>query len=280
MKNFLPLLLLIAYSASAFSQSHVWLKGKIGKYPIEMELWRTEQDTEHSLQGKYNYKGKTNSLTLEGNSLGKRVLQLDEYFKKENTGSFYLQMDEKDTLKGKWIAGKKHFDAYLTVSKGNFKDLLSYKNEKLSRLTNEAIEGSYVEEHYFINDMWFTDENPQIEIGYNGGYLIIKEKHKDTLEFSLEKTCGPTYHFATASGKAYRINDSTFQYRSKSDYSDNYCMFQLIQGEKEIRIEQSSSSSACGFGARAYADGTFLKIKNQTPVIKEEFIEGVYDLKE
>lgn len=279
MKNQFFFLILSILSLTSFGQSHVWLKGQIGKYPIEMELWKAD-DAKKSIVGKYNYKGKTNYLNIEGKSYGEGILQLDEYFKKELTGSFYLQMNENDSLKGRWIAGKKYFNAYLTVSKGKFEDLLYHTNEELSKQTNNYIGGSYVEEIHFINDMWFTDKNPQIEIGYNVGYLTIIEKHIDTLNFSLQKVCGPTYHTATASGEAYRINDSTFQYKQKSEYSDEYCMFQLIKKGKEIRIEQSSSSSACGFGARAYADGTFLKIKNKTPQMNEEFIEGVYELED
>lgn len=280
MKNITSLLLLFFFWNISFAEN-VKLIGSIGKYKIEMELSSTGGAEKYNLSGKYNYKGKTASLNIDGNIFGKNILELNEYYKEENTGTFYLEKFN-DSLKGKWIAGKKYYDVWLKIESGDWNQLIATNIDDLNLKTNNNTKGSYIEEHYFLNDMWFTEENPQIEIGFNGGYVMIEEVHKDSILFHLNKTCGPTYHMAYAFGLAHRINDSTFLYQNKDEYSDEMCSFTISINRQEVKIEQSSPSFVCGFGARAYADGTFIKVKNK--IVKQggemPYIKDIYKLEE
>lgn len=260
------LMLLIGLSSVA---QNVILTGFVGKYPIEMELWKVKGN---KIGGKYNYKGKTSFLNLSGSIYDNSILEMEESYGDEQTGTFFVEK-YNDTLKGKWVSGTKWHNTYLLVKKGKLGDLSDNEIEILNKKTNKTITGCYVEDIHFINDMWFNDNNPQIEVGYNGGFIMVKELNKDSIEFTLQKICGPTYHFAFASGIATRINDSTFRYQSQDEYSDDVCEFDItISKDKTITTTQISSTSACGFGARAYADGIFTKIKNGI-VTKEGEIE-------
>lgn len=274
-------LLLTLLSSSLIFGQKIELTGAIGKYKIEMELSKSDSK-EYNVRGKYNYKGKTAYLDLNGNIYDESILQIDESYKGETTGSFYIEKQpNSDTLKGKWIAGKKYYDVYLVLKKGKLTELVDTKITDFNKKTNKSITGCYIEEYHFMNDMWFTEENPQIEIGYNGGYVMLEELDDKTIKFTLQKICGPTYHFASASGEAIKINDSTYSYISKDEYSDDTCSLTITIGDKEIAVRQQSQSFACGFGARAYADGNFLKIKNS--IVKKEdeiFLEDIYKLEE
>lgn len=275
MKHLLLISLMII-SSYVLSQT-VTLTGSIGPYNIEMELSKNLTDSTN-LKGKYNYKGKTAYLSITGNLFNDDVLQLNEYYKNEHTGSFYLQKT-KDSLKGRWIAGKKHYNVGLHIKNNNWESIVSNKVVDLNKKTSNSITGSYVTENYFVNDMWFRDDNPQVEIGFNGGYLILEEIDADTLQFTLQNICGPTYHFASATGKAVRIDKNTFLYSNKSKYSDDTCSFTIEIKNKVAEVKQKTASFACGFGARAYADGTFIKVKNKVPKKEEEFfLEDIFDL--
>ena len=122
-----------------FSNSQeIELKGSIGKYPIEMKIWGMQEGNE-KIHGKYNYKGKTNYLTLKGNTFGQHILQLDEFYQNESTGSFYLEKSS-DTLKGTWIgANKKYFKTWLVLTKGDWNDVVSPPSSELSKKTNNSI---------------------------------------------------------------------------------------------------------------------------------------------
>ncbi len=58
---------------------------------------------------------------------------------------------------------------------------------------SKGVSGGYADETFFINDMWFRDDNPQLEFGFNGGALVLEQIHEDSLKFWVNTISGPTY---------------------------------------------------------------------------------------
>ena len=252
------LILFLITSCTVFSQTKpLHLKGQIGKYKIVMEISSRDYVT-GELAGKYNYKGKTNHLTLTGKTYND-LFVLDESYEGEHTGTFYLDT-KGDSVVGKWIQNETWHEVKLIRTSGDW-DMIHCKSlDEYHMEVNEDLSGVYATESYFINDMWFQEDRPQIEVGYNGGVMILEPIHKDSMRFYIQLICGPTYHFATAGGVAVR-NDSIFIYTNEDG-----CEISIsTQLNNRTVLVVANDSQECGFGARAYMNHSLIKVSNEIP---------------
>lgn len=266
MKIGLFFLMVCGVTQSLFA-TDVITTGKIGNYPIEVTVENVDWVTGEVI-GKYRYQNKTSYLTLAGQLYGSCVY-LEESYHDKKSGTFYLDYNG-EALSGKWIHELRAMDVSIDwttelSNKLKYKQIGDYSAE-----TNSTITGTYKTENYFLNDMWFTPENPQMEIGFNGGFAMIEEIHPDSIHFLVEVTCGPTYHIAYAQGKAAKIG------------SDNYyCLFNVYEGdsceiyfnfsEKEAAIyTETTNVYSCEFGARAYLEHDFLKVDDAVDFSRAE----------
>lgn len=269
MKKYIYLLIFITSFSIGLAQTPVTFKGAINsKYQIEMEL-REDPNDAGKVVGKYRYAGKTAYLNLKGDSYSSSVLHLTESYDGKTTGEFYLEWEGENTLTGTWMGGEKHFPVSLTRLSGDREQLDAYDITVISAQTNADITGSYVSETHWINDFHSTEENPNLEIGFNGGVVTVQEVSEEEIKVFFNLICGPTYHMAYFSGTAKKTGNRQYEFNQISEFGgEEPCHLIFTFTEKTISIEQKSASFDCGFGARAYADGDFLKVNNQ--VIDEE----------
>ena len=217
------------------------------------------------VQGRYKYEGKSEYLDLKGTSYGS-VVVLQEYYNGNQTGEFFLTVEPLDgqSLYGKWVGSNGNvFDVDLGYTDFTYpfsiKSLTSFNKE-----TNSDLSGVYGTETYYINDMWFTEDNPLLEVGFGGGYLALDPIDEDSLWFEAEFIVGPTYHFAYAKGIAIN-KDTCFVYKNEDG-----CVIEIWTNpsKKEVYIKGGSSMD-CGFGARAHMDHHVVKVSDTIP--SEEF---------
>lgn len=254
------IILISIQSINAFSQ-HLNLKGQIGPYKIEMSLDKGEE--ENTLTGKYNYQGKKNYLTLQGNIMDD-IIYLEEYYNGNQTGTFYLEKMD-DSLVGKWIQETKWYDVHLVATKSDNNVLDYYTIEERSHHVSPEVKGTYETEYYFINDLWFEEDKPNLEVGYNGGEAVLEKISEDSLRFMVEVVCGPTYHFAYANGVAVRNPEADQEYIYDNE---DGCHIEILLDVKEVRMSANSGMD-CGFGARAYLDHIFFKTKDEASFEEE-----------
>lgn len=231
------------------------IRGKIGPYNIEMFL---EKGSEvNSISGKYNYKGKTSSLSITGELLDD-VMHLEESYNASPTGDFYLQITG-DSLTGKWVMNTKSYDVRLAITNEVYDCLDYFSVQERSELVSPSINGTYEIEFYFLNDMWFEEGKPEIEIGFNGGTAVIETINEDSLRFVVDVICGPTYHVAYAEGFAVRNYDenNTYVY-----LSEDGCEITITLDVKEVSMT-ANAGFECGFGVRAYLDHSFIKVSDE-----------------
>lgn len=227
-------------------------KGKIGSYAVEVQL-KSCDSMSGKVNASYRYAKKKNALILRGELSG-NVLNLDEIAGKDTTGSWFVVF-ENDSLTGYWIGKTTQYPVRLKYFSGDRKFIRVQDELSLNTRVSAAKTGRYEVSYYFINDMWFTAENPLLEVGYNGGYVKIKEISDTEIEFNAEMICGPTYHMAFAEGRAEKSGDEYI-------YTDeNGCEIRIKFGAKKLTI-QANNSMDCGFGARAYLDHEVLKVKD------------------
>ena len=264
------LLLATIITVNSWSQDVV-LKGFVGTYPIEMTL-RSSDKEKGLIEGEYNYKGKKNHLTLKGELLD-GVIYMKEFYDGNQTGTFYLNHND-DTLFGTWVNNPKWFDVGLVIKSGNLNELYPKTVEVYAENTSSTVTGGYVYERYFINDMWFQENKPELEVGFNGGHAIIHELSPDSIEYTVEVICGPTYHFAFASGVAVRNGD-----RYIHEY-DEGCTIYISFKNKDVLIESEDTGYACGFGARAYLSHTLTKVTDEYQFGEEVSIDQLKGIAE
>ncbi len=61
-------------------------------------------------------------------------------------------------------------------------------------------------------------------------------------------------------------------FSSENEYSDEQCEIRIkFVKPGEIKVDQISNGSACGFGHNVSASGTFTKISNRKPIFDEDF---------
>jgi hypothetical protein len=238
-------LLSSVHAARAGDQETITLSGTIGKKSVEMEISSSDR-AKGTFEGRYHFTGKTEYLLIRG-EVYDDCIYMEQYSGHDTTGFFYLQK-EGDSLKGTWV----YQTNWQKVRLLTVKTLAEY-----SAATSTAIKGTYGTGGNWINDYWFTEEDPRLEIGFNGGYVVIEEMGRDSLGFQLEVICGPTYHFAIAGGLAIR-EGAKYVYHGEEDWNKE-CVITLTFNERSVYVVASESYN-CGFGARAYLDHDFVKI--------------------
>lgn len=216
-----------------------------------------ESSGQNKLSGKYNYKGKTSFLDLSGD-ISEEILFLEESYKGKLTGSFYLEYRE-DSLVGKWAHENRSYDVGLAIASGDRSVLDYFGVEERSASCSDEVSGSYEIEYYFINDYFFEENKPTLEVGYNGAEAVLEKIDENQIRFYVEAICGPTYHYAFAEGIAKRVPEepNTFRY-----VNEDGCEITIVLDIKEVSIS-ANASMECGFGARAYLDHTLLKVSDE-----------------
>lgn len=239
-------------SFSGNSQDVLQYAGKIGPYSIEVEIINNDKE-QATFEGKYKYSGKKSYLTLKG-EIHDDCYYIEESYNGKQTGEFYL-MQEEGKLTGYWVSGTKSHLVELDYVNGDTRLLIAKSLIEYSSSVSDKISGSYGNELYFLNDMWYEEGKPDVEIGFNGGHAVFEQLSDDSLRFSFELICGPTYHFAFGDGIAVK-QDSVYVWENEDG-----CHIEFAPGEKSIYVE-ANNSMECGFGARAYVSHKFFKISD------------------
>ena len=252
MPKFYLLLLFFFVNSNLFSQQNLVYKGKIGSYSIQLTVDSCNAET-GAFYGKYNYGKKKTFLKLNGEYMSP-VLYLKESYKNDTTADWYVE-EIGDSIVGKWIGNGKSLAIKLAYTSGN-KSILNRKTElDFNKTVSEKISGRYEVSYNFINDMWVNEENLYPEIGYNGGFVKVKELKNGDISFELEMICGPTYHMAFAEGTATKVSEN-YLYSNEDG-----CKITFVFKDKKLSV-RANSSMDCGFGARAYLDHELLKVKD------------------
>lgn len=253
-------LLFVLESAISVSQQTLIYKGKIDKYPVEVQFESCDP-VDGTFTGRYRYEGKKTFIDLEG-EFAPPVIFMEEYYKGRATGNWYLEM-KNDSINGYWISDSKSQKVQLIYSSGD-RSLLKRKSEMdYSQEVNGKLTGDYEVNHYFLNEMGVSEENLRPELGYNGGQLTISEREDGNLDFDVQVVCGPTYHLAFAQGIAVK-NGQEFIYKSEEG-----CVITFLFTNKQVHVE-SNGNFECGFGARAYLNHDFFKVSDVPSALNEE----------
>jgi len=268
MKSLISFILVFISLNIAKATDLVKFEGKIGSYEIEMELEQST-DVENNIKGRYKYKNKTSYLSISGNILGDDLLELTEFVGDKSTGEFYLVEEEKNKWIGYWIGEKTHYDVELTIVSGDITKFVHEEFEVLSASCNSDLTGSYAMETYFLNDMWL-EQDGAVEIGFNGGLVTVTEIDSTKIRVKFELLCGPTYHIAYFDGEVSLNSEGVYEFKAPFYDEEDPCHLLFTFKDKMLTIDQKSAGMNCDFGARAYADGDFLKINNK--VVEGEFI--------
>lgn len=255
-KLFLVLIAFALTTQIGFANDAV-INGKIGTYPVEMTVSKVDWES-GEVEGRYRYANKTSYLTLNGQLYGS-CIYLEEFYHEKKSGEFYLDVEE-GALIGKWIANNKVMDVTLEWTT-DLSNKLKYKRlEDFRKETNKNITGTYRNEVYFLNDMWLTEENPVMEIGYNGGAALIEEINADTIHFLVTAVCGPTYHLAYANGYAVKTKPNEYYCLYNANEGDSCEIFINMGSQSTFISAKSNNSFTCEFGMRAYLEHEFIKV--------------------
>ncbi|WP_070137176.1 hypothetical protein [Crocinitomix algicola] len=253
------------------ANSQVRVEGEIGKYPIAMVFSDLNYST-GVVNGRYRYKNQNNFLDLKGQIFGD-CMYLEERFKNEVTGEFFLNLD-RDSITGYWISGNSSHRVKLVTRPLDSTFFKVKTLEEFSQSCDMNIDGGYGNQNYFINDWFYSKDRPSVEMGFNGGTLLLEQIGEDSLKFDVNVVCGPTYHFASASGIAIRKSSNLFHSIVKVMEGDT-CQIWLEIEEKKVHVWASETSFSCGFGARAYLDHDFIKITNKSRFDGEIWLEDL-----
>jgi hypothetical protein len=233
--------------------------GRIDTYPIELE-WQSYDYTTGEIKGRYKYIKQNKYIEIKG-TVSYPCIHVEETYKGKVTGNFYLEMDNL-ALIGYWTSETKTRKVEMNLTQGNLKTWQFNTLEDYATTTNSKIEGSYGVESFWVNDFFADQDNPAVEIGFNGGYAVFNKIGEDTLQFQLEVICGPTYHFAYSAGFAIKKGD-LYYYTSSSEASDEMepCQITFKFSDKSVYAE-ANSTMECEFGARAYLGHSFTKVSD------------------
>lgn len=262
-KNIAILLLCWITTTPLFANIH--LKGTIGPYNIEMELWKGSG--ENPIEGRYRYAGKKSYLDLKGTFWAGQAFELKEYWKEKQTGEFmvditpYSQSNNGAEVSGYWNADTTIHEVKLTRISGNWNELKPYLIPEIKANVSNSVEGTYAADEYWVNKYCGLCDLGY-EITFNGGMVTVEEYDTDTLLIHFSFTSGPTQHSASMDKlKAARIGNG--KYRGIRHYAEEPCVLLFTFSGKEVKIEQNPVGRDCDFGARGYADFTCFKFSDR-----------------
>jgi hypothetical protein len=122
-----------------------------------------------------------------------------------------------------------------------------------------------VETNVLSENMTGTYTFGDLEGTEGGGYLIIEEQEDHSLKFELNLNIGaPNYNSGTATGML-KLEENVAVF-STSEYSEEEpCAITFtFNSDNSILIKQGEGSSfSCGFGNRVFANGLFIKQKDE-----------------
>ena len=248
------------------------IQGKIGHYSIMMEIEEVNWETGDFI-GRYKYAHKNSYLSLRG-IVKKQTIWIEEQYKNEISGHFFLSIED-DTIKGKWISGKEMLDVQLYTKAEDLKDLETKSLSDYQKNVSNGLSGGYAVENYFINYVGYEENNPQLEIGFNGGTLILQRERDNKLRFSLYVICGQSYHIASVDGVARKIKDGSYVYHSGPDLL-TACSIYFEVKEKEVYV-RAENYDYCMFGNAAYLNHTFKKITDRVDFNQEISVQKLKD---
>jgi hypothetical protein len=267
MSRILLFLTLLAACTSSLADT-LKLSGSISDYPIEMEIVSANW-TKGTFQGRYRYVSKVSYLAISGKVKGDYV-EMTETYRDEQAGRFYLKRSQ-DSLIGIWTNRSKAISVSLLMGKKG-KNMLDAKTlTDYSGVASSSISGSYGIEEYFWNDIWFTEQQADMEIGFNGGYALVQEIDEKTIKFQVEVVVGPTYHLAFAAGEAKKKGN---KYVYEEWLADKPCRVEITFSDMSVHME-ANDSFECGFGARASLGHSFQKIGDQVEFKMDQSLEQI-----
>ena len=231
--------------------SNAFLKkfqGTIGDdMAIEMVLTKWPDDF---LSGHYSYKSQSGkSLELTGEMLTGTNFQLVEYAADDQTGIFKGSIQQDGKITGTWTNADnaKRYDFSL--------------EEVVSTADRDGWTGAW-----HLNEIW------------DGGTLLIGNVREDAFDFALNVVRNT--HLGSVWGAAtLKDGKATFK---MSEFDDEPCELTFFHQSDRIEIKQISSSFACGFGARAHANGVFENkvVEKKATLDYVEGEEGIFPSKE
>ncbi|PZE17718.1 hypothetical protein DNU06_07770 [Putridiphycobacter roseus] len=244
------------------------IKGAVGSYEVTLNIIDVNWD-KGNFTGSYQYEGKKGNLTLKGNVYGNCVYMV-EYVDDKETGYFYMTF-ESDSLKGYWVMDKKYYPTYFVFDKESKKQLATRQIKDDHEKVNGKMTGTYSNHYYFVNDWWFSADNPELEIGYNGGTAMITAINKDSIKYAVVVTCSQTYHMAFARGIAVKTAPNKY-YGLYNYYEGDSCRIYIEFKDKTVNMRAFGAMS-CGFGARAYLNHSFTKTSDHVDfkTLEEDF---------
>jgi hypothetical protein len=224
--------------------------GRMEGLAFELEVIAYDRSKEE-FTGRYKYIPHNKYITLKGHTY-EHCLEMVESFKGKISGNFYLEINGNGCT-GYWSNGERALEVEMSLIRG---DIAEWKiplfTDKIIQ-SNSNLSGTYETSWSFVNPQFY----PVIEIGSNACVLWVEEVSKETIQFSVEAVCGPTYHFAYAEGIAIK-HHNYYVFESTDDYSEK-CIITFKFTENKVDIE-ANGSIACGFGARAYLGHELYKV--------------------
>ncbi|MCB0519081.1 MAG: hypothetical protein KDD27_09085 [Saprospiraceae bacterium] len=190
------------------------------QYPISMVLinWG-----DGFLSGRYWYQGKNKPISLSGELSDSLSFQIVESVDFKETGTFEGILEDKQHLAGTWHNPKR-------TKKMEF-DLLEIQSTDTMGWSGD----------WHLNEVW------------DQGLLLIGNVTADSFDFALSIV--RSSHIGTIEGQASIKGNKAFF--SLKDFEDEPCKMTFLKKEGYIMVDQGSSNFACGFGARANADGKY-----------------------
>jgi hypothetical protein len=192
-----------------------------GNLPVEMVLvnWG-----DGFLSGRYWYKDKGQPIELSGELAEDMNFQITEFSNNKETGTFAGALADPSYLSGAWTSASK--------SK-NF-------TFELHEIPPPADVAAWAD-NWHLNEVW------------DNGTLMIGNVSQDSFDFALTIVRGS--HTGAIEGRAV-ISGNKARF-SRKEFEEKPCVLLFERIDDRIELKQPSSNFECGFGARAYAGGTY-----------------------
>ena len=213
--------------------------GLIGaEYPIDMLLinWG-----DGFLSGRFAYQQTGIAIEIQGEMSLDETVELQGYVKDQAIDKFTFSYTDLDQIKGQWegLKNKKQLDFELTAVPPSPQ--------------TKAWGGNW-----YLNGTW------------DGGQLLIGDVRDTAFYFAL--TVLRNGHNGVVDGEAQITGDSAvFESMMEMGFDDEACNLHFFLRDTSIYLQQRSSTSSCGFGMRAYAEGIY---DNKSLILKPELPFG------
>ena len=193
-----------------------------GKIPISMVLinWG-----DGFMSGRYWQEGSSKVLSLSGELADSLDFKIAELVKFKETGTFEGTLHDPSHLAGTWFNPKRSKKMAFDLVESPVADTIGWTG------------------NWHLSGVW--DE----------GLLMIGNVTSDSFDFAL--SIFRSSHAGTLEGQAKINGDKAFY--SAKDFEEEPCKLNFALKADHVMLSQGSSNFACGFGARANADGNYEK---------------------